>query len=117
MKYYVWNDKIKVVCSANSPAEAVAISLSLYAFNRPETYPDGWCCRDDVDRTKITWPFFAVSTNGWRAYDGTTIEIDQNVYITQFPETLVTVDIGVDYFHSLMNEYDPFCENEDYNEN
>lgn len=114
MKYYVWNDKVKVVCLADSPVEAVAVALALYAFNRPETYPYGWLGREDVDLNVIRWAFFSVSTDGWRANEGTTVEIDQNVYITQFPETLVSLDIALDWFDSLMNQYDPFCENEDY---
>ncbi len=113
-KYYVWNDKVKVVCLADSPVEAVAVALSLYAFNRPKTYPNGWGGREDVDMSKISWAFFTVSTGGWRAIEGTTIEVDYNTYVTQYADNLITREIALDWFDNLMNKFDPFCENEDY---
>ena len=116
-KFYLWNDKVKVVTLADSPVEAIAVALSLYAFNRPETYPDGWCCKEDVDKSVISWDYFTVSTNGWRGTQGTTIEIHQNVYVTQYPDIMIVKDVALDYFDNLMKAFDPFCQDEDYDEN
>lgn len=107
MKYYVWNDKIQVIVMAESPIGGVAEALSYCGFTDSTDIPDHL----------ISWGVFSVDEQGFRHVNGTMVEVelgDQTTQSIQSPMYTINKDIALDFFDNAMAQYDPFCEDEDF---
>jgi len=106
-KYYVWNDKVKVLVTADSPMGAVAEALSFKGFTN----------QTEIDDSLISWPAFGVDLQGFRHINGTITDENPQIQFVQFPTWQIDKVVALDYFDSANSKYDPFCEFEDKDDN